>query len=241
MIAGIVTLAGITLVLSTVVLATGFGLATTLTPLFALYFPVKTAITMVAVVHFANNLLKLGLFARHISLPVVKRFGALSFAGAFIGALLQFALVSHWVRVILGIVLILLGMQEFMKTKTWKIPQKWDWLGGLASGFVGGLVGNQGAIRSAYLLTYDMPKETFVATAALISAIVDVTRIPIYIATQADTLTRLWPELSMTVLAAFIGTILGKKLLKRLPLTIFRKLVAGVIIVFGVLLAGGVV
>lgn len=241
MIGTMLLLSIVTLVISTLVLATGFGLATTLTPIFALYFPIETAILIVAVVHLSNNMLKLGLFRRHIDMAVIKRFGILSFLGAFAGAFLQAALVSEWVRVVLGVVLVVLGLREFVKLATLKIPQKWDWVGGLASGFLGGLVGNQGAIRSAYLLGYDMKKETFVATAALISAIVDITRIPIYIATQTSEIARLWPQLTVAIVAAFIGTILGKRLLKIVPLGMFRKLVAGLVLIFGVLLVAGIV
>ncbi|HEX4567736.1 MAG TPA: hypothetical protein VH138_13955, partial [Vicinamibacterales bacterium] len=38
-------------------------------------------------------------------------------------------------------------------------------IAGTLSGLLGGLVGNQGGIRSAALLGFEMPKETFVATA----------------------------------------------------------------------------
>jgi len=47
------------------------------------------------------------------------------------------------------------------------------WVGGALSGFFGGLVGNQGGIRSAGLLGFDLPKEALVATATAIALIVD--------------------------------------------------------------------
>ena len=45
-------------------LMTGFGLGTILLPVFLLFYDVKVAILIVAVVHLSNNLLKLSLFKR---------------------------------------------------------------------------------------------------------------------------------------------------------------------------------
>ena len=56
-------------------LFSGFGLGTILTPVFALFFPVTTAVAMTAIVHLANNLFKIGLVGRDADWPVVLRFG----------------------------------------------------------------------------------------------------------------------------------------------------------------------
>src|SRR3989337_1847587 len=68
-------------------LMTGFGLGTILTPVFLLFYDVKIAILIVAVVHLLNNLLKFSLFSRHINTEILKRFGILTISGAFIGLL----------------------------------------------------------------------------------------------------------------------------------------------------------
>ncbi len=64
-------------------LMTGFGLGTILTPIFLIFYDVKIAILIVAVVHLLNNLLKLSLFGKHMSLDILKRFGAFTLLGAF--------------------------------------------------------------------------------------------------------------------------------------------------------------
>lgn len=87
-------------------LMTGFGLATILTPVFLIFYDVKIAILIVAVVHLSNNLLKVFLFSRHISIDILKRFGALTLIGAFIGAFLQGRMDSSVVKILLGIALI---------------------------------------------------------------------------------------------------------------------------------------
>ncbi len=58
------------------------------------------------------------------------------------------------------------------------------WIAGALSGMFGGLVGNQGGIRSAALLGFDLKRDEFVATATAIALLVDVFRMPVYAATQ---------------------------------------------------------
>ena len=38
------------------------------------------------------------------------------------------------------------------------------WIAGAMSGFLGGLVGNQGGIRTAAMLGFEVPRQAFVAT-----------------------------------------------------------------------------
>src|SRR5437899_12396609 len=56
--------------------------------------------------------------------------------------------------------------------------------GGVSGGF-GGLVGNQGGIRSAAMLGLNVPRDAFVATATAIALMVDVARVPVYVFTEA--------------------------------------------------------
>ena len=66
------------MLVAAMVLMSGFGLGTLLTPLFVVFYDIKIAVFLVAIVHFSNNLFKLGLFFRHLDRAVLKRFGALS-------------------------------------------------------------------------------------------------------------------------------------------------------------------
>ncbi len=219
-------------------LMTGFGLGTILTPVFLAFYDVKIAIFIVAVVHLSNNLLKVSIFGRHISLDILKRFGILTLIGAFIGAFLQGKMDSSVVKVLLGLSLIFLGLKEAMGFgEKLRIPKKIDVIGGFLSGLLGGFVGNQGAVRSAYLLNYNIPKETFIATAAIIASVVDVTRIPVYIFNQRDVLSDNLLLLSVTTASAFAGTFAGRKFLKKISLKAFKTYVAAMVAIIGVLLA----
>jgi hypothetical protein len=61
------------------------------------------------------------------------------------------------------------------------------------------LVGNQGGIRSAALLGFELEKQQFVATATAIGLFVDGARMPIYVATQHEELIQIWHRLGIPV------------------------------------------
>ena len=223
-----------------ITLLTGFGLGTIMTPILTYVYDVKIAVLLVAIVHFLNNLFKVILFRKDISLPILKRFGALSIIGAFIGSMAQIYIYSGSLKIFLGVVLVFLGLKEVLpQLENWKIPQKLDVVGGFLSGLLGGLVGNQGAIRSAYLLNYSVSKETFIVSAASIACMVDAARIPIYLYSYHSALApQIIPLIKVTALV-FLGTLVGKKLLPHISLERFKKFVAAMVVLLGISLIAG--
>lgn len=227
----------ITFLISAATLLTGFGVGTVLTPTFTFFYDVKTAVFLVAVVHLANNLLKLGLFVKHIDKTVLWRFGFISIAGALAGSFLQGVFQAVIVKYVLALFLIASGISEFTpKDVSFKLPRKFDILGGFFSGLMGGLIGNQGAIRSAYLLNYNLTKEGFIATATAIAVVVDLGRIPVYIYGQAAQTQHAVLTLLIVTLVAFTGTLIGRQLLSKISFVQFRKIVAVCLILTGIML-----
>ena len=226
------------MLVAAMVLMSGFGLGTLLTPLFVLFYDIKIAVFLVAIVHFSNNLFKLGLFFRHLDWALLKRFGVVSVGGALVGSVLQAWLESQTLKIGLGVLLVILGAVEFLPPRfSWRIPKTLDPLGGFLSGLLGGVLGNQGAVRSAYLLNYSLSKEAFVATATIIACLIDVTRIPVYLLNYRGEIAIAWPYLVATILFAFAGTLIGKRLLDIVSLGAFRRVVAGSVVAVGTAMA----
>ena len=96
------------------------------------------------------------------------------------------------------------------------------------------MVGNQGGIRSAAMLGFDVPRHAFVATATAVGLIVDGARLPVYLATQGQEMVGLWPFLLAATVGAVIGTVAGERLLRRIPEPVYRRLVAGLVLALGV-------
>jgi hypothetical protein len=76
----------VALVASAMTLFAGFGLGTMLLPAFALFFPLELAVAATAVVHLANNLIKVSLLGRHADRTVLRRFGLPAIIAAISGA-----------------------------------------------------------------------------------------------------------------------------------------------------------
>jgi uncharacterized membrane protein YfcA len=112
----------------------------------------------------------------------------------------------------------------------------------LASGLLGGLTGHQGAIRSAFFLGKDLPKETFIATGAAVACAVDITRIAVYVQLfQSLGGSIPWPVVGAGIVGAAVGLSVGRIGLRNAPARTFRKIIGFALMVFGLGLASGLI
>lgn len=235
----------------------GFGLATILTPVFAIFFPIEIAVALTGVVHFLNNLFKVGLTGKHINWRIGLRFGVAAMASAFIGAealllfsgalpLYSYAVGSKIFSITLLKLLIAALMIVFALFEVLPSLQKIQFgrnnliAGGLISGFFGGLSGNQGALRSMFLLRCGLSKEGFIATGIIIACAVDITRLSVYFTRISGiNISENIPVLLIAIGAAFAGAFLGSKLLKKITLDVVQSVVTVMIILLALALGAG--
>src|SRR5690606_27101865 len=84
-------------------------------------------------------------------------------------------------RLTIGLLLIAFALLEWRGTdERLHIPARLLPLGGVLSGFFGGLSGHQGALRSAFLLHSRLDPPAFIATNAAIASLVDLARLAVY-------------------------------------------------------------
>lgn len=237
----------------------GFGLGTILVPVFAVFFPLEIAISLTAIVHFLNNLFKLFLVGKNTNRSIVIRFGIPAIIFAFIGAYLLTVisnvepLVSYtvlnksaditWVKLIIGLLLSFFALVDLIPTLSkLNFNQKYIPIGGALSGFFGGLSGNQGALRSAFLIRANLSKEQFIATGVVIAVLIDLSRLTIYSADISKHHHELnYSLLICATLSAFMGAYLGNRLLKKITIKFLQNFVAIVLLVFSVFLMFGIV
>jgi uncharacterized membrane protein YfcA len=254
-----VVIAAVALVASGLTFFSGFGLGTLLLPAFALFVPVDQAIAMTAVVHLVNSLFKVLLVGRLADRQTLIRFGLPAIAAAVVGAWLlgrlstAEPLVSYQafgrtfevlpVKLAIGILLAAFALIEVLPAcRGLAFPLQFMPLGGLLSGFFGGLSGMQGALRAAFLARAGLSAEAFVATSAVIACLVDVTRLGIYagrIGQVRDDLD--WPLLAGAVAAALAGALLGKRWLAGMKMETIQRIVAGLLVLVAVGLVSGAV
>ena len=243
-------------------LFSGFGLGTVLMPVFSLFFPVPLAIAATAVVHFANNIFKFGLMAKYTNRNVVARFGIPAVLAALVGAILlqildQIPVIGNYslgeslfnltvVKMVVGFLIIFFAAFELLPwAQQLVLPSRWLPIGGAISGFFGGLSGNQGALRSAFLLKTGLSKNAFVATGIASVIFVDASRIIIYgIKIPSDHVTEsqelIIPIIVGTV-CALSGSFIGKQFLQKVTIKIIRIIVTATMMLIGTALLVGVI
>ncbi len=237
----------------------GFGLGTILTPAFMLFFPIELSIGLTGIVHFLNNLFKLFLVGKNANKEILIRFGIPAIVAAFIGAwvlvqiptsqvlysysafgkLIEVSVLKFTMALLLAFFAVL-DLVPFLNRIQFGIKQLP--IGGVLSGFFGGLSGNQGALRSAFLIKVGLSKEVFLATTVVISCFVDFTRLSVYASNlKLSDLNSNATLIVVATLAAFLGAFLGNKLLKKVTLQFVQTIVAMFLILMSLGLGLGVV
>jgi uncharacterized membrane protein YfcA len=258
--AGIVALAAF--LAAGLTMYSGFGLGTLMLPVFALFLPVELAVVATALVHGANNLFKIVLLGHHADREVVLKFGLPAVAAAVFGAMAlgwlaanDSALTIHVndetvarvtpLKLIVGLLMIGFAVFELLpRFQRLEFDRRYLPLGGLLSGFFGGLSGHQGALRSAFLAKSGLSTQRFVGSNAVIGFLVDLTRISVYLtlfaaAGGAASGFSGWPLVVTGAAAAFGGVLVGKRFLHRVTMKSVRTLVAVLLFAVGAALLLG--
>jgi uncharacterized membrane protein YfcA len=227
-------LAGAGLLAGALAAVAGFGIGTILTPVLALAVGTRLAVAAVSIPHAVGTVQRLWLLRAYIERRVLLWFGLASAAGGLAGALLNAGGTNRALAIVFGLSVGLAGISELTG---WIERVRWGrrtaWVAGLVSGFLGGLVGNQGGIRSAALLGFDVPKESFVATATAIALCVDAARVPVYVATQGADIASLWPLLLVAILGVVAGTAIGTRVLGRIAQRTFHRVIGVALLALG--------
>jgi uncharacterized membrane protein YfcA len=237
----------------------GFGLGTLLLPAFMLFFPAQIAVAATALVHMANNVFKLFLVGKHAHWPTIRSFGVASVVGAVLGAwslqwlagmndsidfsFLDQSFQTDSIRILLAIIIFTFALIEISPAlEKIEMPARWLPVGGLVSGFFGGISGHQGALRSAFLMCSGLSKDAFMGTRVVCACLVDVSRLSIY----AASISAGWSELrldllALATLAAFGGAWQGNKLVKKTELPVLNRIISIALIAFAIAFALGVI
>jgi len=213
----------------------GFGSSALLIPLAFLFMDIKTAVFVVAVFHLFNNVFKIRMFWKSINFKIFLLFGIPSILMAFAGAMLISVIPLDVVKVVLGVFLIVYAVYSFIKPEFGlKKSKPTAVVGGSLSGFLAGLIGLGGAIRGAFLTAFNLPKEIYVATSAMIAVVIDTTRIPAYLITKAVQDDFYYILLPFLCVMAYFGVRTGKVLLQKINQDTFRRIVSIALFAVGV-------
>lgn len=237
----------------------GFGLGTLLLPVFSLYFPIPVAMIMTAIIHFFNNFFKFFLVRKNTNWKIVIHFGMPALVAAFVGAFIFISIASiasnieyelfgrtysiNPLKLMLGFLLIIFATLELKsESLNFHVKKKHLTLGGILSGFFGGLSGFQGVFRSLFLINCNLTKEEFIATGVVIACLIDVARIPTYSFTlHQEMLKNNFILLTLIMVATGIGSYFGNIFLKKTTMELLKIVVAIFIYVVSIGLITGLI
>jgi uncharacterized protein len=235
----------------------GFGLGTLLMPVFALFFPVPVAIAITAVVHFLNNFFEMAFLYRHVDVKIALSFGIPAAASAYGGAkLLGFlsgvnplgsyflfgvhAEVTAVKLTVAVLILIFAAFEAVPHLRNISFDRRYVPLGGILSGFFGGLSGHQGAPRAAFLIRTGLPKESYIATGVAAAILIDMSRISVY--SGHFIVAGPGGHLKLLIVAcagALIGTAIGSRVIGKVTYRIVKVIVSVLLVIVAAGLGAG--
>jgi len=252
----------VAIIASGLTLFSGFGLGTILTPVLAVFFPLPVAIAATAVVHLSNNLFKVFLVGRYVNKKVIAYFALPAVIAALAGAsLLNYAaslpvaasykLMGRLceitvVKLAVGVIIIAFSLFELVPAfDKIAFDQKYMPVGGLLSGFLGGLSGMQGALRSMFLIKAGLEKDEFIGTNVVTAVIVDLGRLLVYgisfYSVKFTVIRDVGGLVTAATLSAFLGAYIGKRALKKITLHLVRIIVAIMLAALGLAISLGLI
>jgi len=206
---------------------TGFGISTIMVPIVLFFYPLPSTLLFVALIHFAGDIWKIIFFKSGIRWKLILSFGIPGIAASYLGASLILSISDVLMKRILAVFLLSYVVFVVIK-KEWSVPQKTTTgiIGGSLYGFSAGIFGIGGAVRSAFLTVYNLPKEVYIFTAGAIALFVDITRIAKYISGGPSVQSFFLITLAVCIPISLLGAYMAKKVVHQVPQKKFRTIIA---------------
>ena len=202
---------------------TGFGTSTIMIPVMTVFVPLPVVLLFVGIIHLCGDIWKVLLFKGGLDLKLILGFGISGIIASYLGARFSFIAGDLPLKRILGAFLVVYVGFLFLK-RQWALPKNSGTAvcGGALSGLFAGFFGVGGAVRGAFLTTFDLPKEVYLFTSGLIALFIDITRVSQYIRGGTRLGSSFLYALFLCIPISFLAAFLAKKFLDKLPQKFFR-------------------
>jgi hypothetical protein len=213
----------------------GFGSSLLFVPIAGFFLDFHSVLGITALFHLASNISKITLFRDGIDKKLILTLGipAVIFVG--VGAFMSKYADNRLLEIVLSVFLVTLSLiLFFFKNLKIKPTAKNSVIGGSLSGLVAGLLGTGGAIRGLTLAAFNLEKNIFIATSAVIDLGVDLTRSVVYTINGYVHKDDLY-LVPILVAVGFTGTFIGKKILAYFSENQFKFIVLALIFIIGII------
>ncbi len=212
----------------------GTGGSAVLLPVLVSYFGIQTAIPMVTLANLASNVSRVGVHWREIDRRVVLWFslGAipLTVLGTWIFTKAEPGLLTRLLGAFLIGVVVWRRLRPAPPKKrspVWFLPV------GLGFGFLNGLLSSIGPLMAPFFLSYGLIKGSYIGTDALATVFMQSTKLVVFGSANFLTPTVLLYGFIL-VPFMFLGPVLGKWLMDRLPDWVFTVIIEVTLFVAGI-------
>ena len=213
----------------------GFGSSVFFVPIANFYFDFQSVLGITAIYHLSSNVTKIAFFRKGFDLKIILSLGIPAIAFVLIGAYFSKYIDPNILTYILGFFLIVLSL-AFLIFKNLKIIPKTKnaILGGSLSGLSAGLLGTGGAIRGITMAAFNLDKNKFIATSAIIDLGADFSRTIIYYINGYIHKHDLY-LVPVLLVISIVGTWIGKLILNKISQEQFRSFVLLLILLIGII------
>jgi uncharacterized membrane protein YfcA len=215
----------------------GFGSSLFFVPIAGYFLDFHSVLGVTALFHVLSNLTKIGFFRQGVDRQLLINLGIPAVIFVVLGAYLSRFIDSKWLE--MGLAVFLIGLSLFFltfKNFVIKPTQRNSVTGGIASGFIAGLIGTGGAIRGMTLAAFNLKMQVFIATSAVIDLAIDGSRAIVYglngFIHQDDLYL-----IPILFVVSIIGTFIGKKILEKMSEEQFKSVVLILILITGIVTA----
>lgn len=212
----------------------GFGISTIMIPFLSLFLPVPQVLLLVGVVHWFGDIWKMALFREGIRWPLIIGFGVPGIITSFFGARVAITLPDISMIRVLGLFLVIYTVY-LVVNPVFRLPQSMAIAasGGALSGLMAGVFGIGGAIRSAFLSAFDLPKAVYIATSGAVAFIIDCSRLMTYYSGGVRLEQDLLMGFILFIPASFAGAAAAKRISGRIPQEKYRAFIGFLIFLVG--------
>jgi uncharacterized membrane protein YfcA len=216
----------------------GFGSSLLFVPIAGFFIDFHSVLGITALFHICSNVSKIALFRKGFDKKLIIRIGVPAVIFVILGAYLSRFFETRLLEIILALFLIILSTLFLLYKRLVIKATTFNSIGGGAiSGFVAGLLGTGGAIRGLTLAAFNLDKQVFIATSAIIDLGIDLSRGVVYTANGFVHRHDLY-LVPILLVVSIAGTYLGKLILLRFSQQTFKNNVLVLILLVGLLTLG---
>ena len=213
----------------------GFGSSLFFVPMAGFFLDFYSVLGITALFHLSSNISKIILFRKGVDKVLLIRIGIPAVLAVIAGAYLSQFFNKTFLEITLGVFLVGLSVALLMVKQFVVRPTAINSIsGGALSGFTAGVLGTGGAIRGLTMAAFNLPKEVFIATSAMIDLAIDFSRSVVYFSNGYMHKHDLY-LIPILLVVSFAGTWLGQVILKKISEEVFKKMVLLLVLAVGII------